>query len=305
MIKRVGLLFLIGFGAAFYIILNWKDQTSISSELQKRQRTLSRAQAANIKSFFEDFGNSVATFAKLQSLKRMDNMTQKDMESFVSQWSDSGLVGGIVLTDKSGVVRFNANVLGTPEVGTSLVDRDYFLWAKSEGNEGEYFVSQPIVGRLGASKGKMVVVVASPVHKDGIFTGVAASSVLLVPLTKRYLGLMKVSDETQVYLIDQDGSVLYDSSDKIPIKSRIFDFLEDNTIKEGITKALAAKEGGNLQTKDKLVAFSPLHLGKQDWLVAVISPLETDFTSSIYFRLVTVGLLLFLTILLIRILKSF
>lgn len=82
------------------------------------------------------------------------------MDAFVEQWGKSGVIGGVVLTDRAGVVRFNSNVTGISDTGESLADRDYFSLAKSQKGPGEYFVGQPVVSRLGATKGKVIIPVA-------------------------------------------------------------------------------------------------------------------------------------------------
>lgn len=285
-----------GLGAAFYVVLSLGAKSSITREQLRRQQTIARAEASNITSYFQVFGNAIAVFAQLESTKSRNVNVIKNMDEFVEQWRDSGLVGGIVLTDKNGVVRFNSNVLGTRDVGASLADRDYFSWAKDRSKEGEYFVGQPVISRLGASKDQTIVVVASPVYQKGAFTGVIAASVKLQPLTQRYLGLLKVSDSTDVYLTTKRGDLLYNGSAPDDVGASIFKHLNDDTLKHAVNTTAE----GTLVTKEHLIAYSSLSLSDQNWLIIISTPVQTiaSLTTPIYIRQLAIFLLVSLTILL-------
>lgn len=97
-------------------------------------------------------------------------------------------------------------------MGGSLGDRDYFTWAKTNPEPNEYFVGQPVINRLGASKGQIIIPVAAAVYKNRVLNGAVVTSVELVPLAQKYLELMKVSDISQVYLISKQGKLLYSNS---------------------------------------------------------------------------------------------
>lgn len=131
-------LFTIGLGAAIYLILSHGAEVSTGGQLLRREATIAKAGASNIASFFQVFGQSIAVLSQLSSMENLGTKTLEDMDTFVDQWRDSGLVGGVVLTDRNGVVRLNSNVLGTSDIGASLADRDYFVWAKGKPKEGEY-----------------------------------------------------------------------------------------------------------------------------------------------------------------------
>ncbi|MBI2404997.1 cache domain-containing protein [Candidatus Gottesmanbacteria bacterium] len=286
---------MIGLGATFYGVLSLGAKATIAQQLLHRQQILARAEGSNITSYFQVFGDAIAVFAQLESTRSRNVNVVRNMDAFVEQWRDSGLVGGIVLTDKQGVVRFNSNVLGTRDIGASLADRDYFVWAKNQSGEGEYFVGQPVVSRLGASKDQAIVVVASPVFQQGAFTGVLAASVKLQPLTQRYLELLKVSDSTDVYLINKSGDLLYSRS-AADVGARTFKLLNDDTVK----RAVNTTGEGTLETEEHLIAYSSLSLRDQHWLIIMSTPIQTvvSLTTPIYIRQLAIFLLVSLTILL-------
>lgn len=132
-----------------------------------------------------------------------------------------------------------------------------------------------MVSRIGATKDQMIVVVASPVFKNSTFTGVLGSSVKVQPLVERFFGMMKVSDQTVVYLVDEGGDLIYSNSD--------VDVLSDQTLSDRIKKALSSEEEGQFTTDKYLVAYSPLTLGVQKWLLIVSSPVQEAAEQTIPF----------------------
>lgn len=300
-----GLMSVILLGVAFYFVLGRGAKVFVTDQLLKREQTLTRAEASNITSFFQVFGDSVATLSQLSSMGSRNQSTIDDMDAFVTQWGSSGLVGGVVLTDKAGMVRFNSNLTGTTGVGTMLSDRDYFLWAKDEKPvAGEFYVGKAVVSRLGATKGKVIVPVASPVYENGIFTGVIVSPIVLQPLTERYLGMLKVSDMTDVYLIGKDGDLLFDSTKEGEVGTNIFEtkhpFLSNQTINGSVKTALSASGEGKFQVGDRLAAYAPIGLSGRNWVLIMTSPVEKvkEVAKPLYIRQVGVLLLVSLAFLL-------
>ena len=247
-------------------------------------QVLARSQASGLTSYFNVRGNSLAALAR--------SGTTADMEIFVEQWAKKGITVGVILTDENGVVRFNVNVLGTSDAGGSVADRDYFRWAKTSGKEGAFFVGQPVISRLGASKGKVIVPVASPVYRTGEFRGVVVAAVELTPLTKRYLELMKISDSTEVYLLNQEGDLLYAPTADV-MGENVFEVLQarpfvGSKYLAGRLKSVLESGGeGKLwlvyrsprsdSLQLRLGAYSPVAADGQKWLLVVTSPLEEAF----------------------------
>ncbi len=291
-----GLILTVGLAVAFYLVLGRGTKVLTTQQLLTRQQTIARAQAANTVSFFQVFGDSIAVLAQLSSMERRDATTIQDMDVFIEQWHDSGLIGEVALTDRRGVVQFNSNILGTVDAGTSLADRDYFAWAKTA-KEGQYFVGQLVVSRLGASKGQTIIPVASPVFRNGVFVGVVVVSVKLQPLAERFLDLMKISDLRDVYLVNERREVLYSSRASNMVGVSLFEVLQ---VSDDFKNALAASQEGKLQTGGRLVAYSPILLDNQNWLLIVSSPVDevVDFITPMYIRQISILLLTLLTILL-------
>lgn len=282
-----GLFLVVVLIVAFSLSLSRIAKSSIINQSLDHQQTIARAQAGSIESFFEVFGNSVALRTRLRGMNQLNGVTAQDLDAFVEQWSNSGLVGGIALTDKNGIVQLNSNVKGTKDVGTNLSDRDYFVWAKNHAKVGEYFVGKPVVGRGIATNGQAIVPVAASVFKNGSFDGLLISSVKLNPLSKRYFELMKISNSTDVYIIGESGEVLHSNSTT-----------DSKDINSEIKTLLKWGSDGKFQTSTNLIAYSSIRLSNQNWLLVMSSPIQdmTDLPRAVYLRLSIILILVLVSI---------
>ena len=287
----VGLLAIVGLFVGFYVALNQVRNSSVKQRFTDRQTLIARAQASNLTTFFDDFGNSVKVLAQSASIKGRDAATVAKMDAFVDVWGDSGLVGGVILTDAKGIVRFNSNISGTRDLDASVADRDYFVWAKTQETDGEYFVSEPVVSRLGATRDNMIVVVAAPVLKGDKFTGVIAASVQLKELTGRYMSLMNLSEETRVYFISGSGDLVYNASAGSP----------DMELLDEAKDLLDTPTAGSMEKKGHFVAYAPARAGNQEWLLVMVYPSSelTNLIQGISFRQLTMLVLGLLSLILV------
>ena len=266
------------------------SQSLLGNALQK-QLVITRAGSLFIRGFFDLAGKSLALLAQHTELDSENADHQAILDQFVSDWSGSPIVG-LVLTDHQGVVTNNANINQSPETGTDLSDREYFAWAK-QARPNQFFVSRPILSRLGASKGKEIAIIATPVFKNEKFNGVLAVAVVLEKFATLYLQDFNVSSATDVYLFDADGTILISPETK-NIGQNAFDlisanpFLGDRIIVPMFRKVLAeGQEGsadlvvptasGNKLTRS-LITYAPiknLSVNGQTWMLVVTSPTES------------------------------
>lgn len=285
-------------GLIFYFFMGRIIGSPISDQQLSILQTISRAEKSNIIAYFQSFGNAVAVLAQQRSIVLQNANAPIDMETFIDQRREDGFIGGVALTDKEGRVQLNANILRTKDTGVSLADRDYFLWAKEEGEKGKYYIGKPVIGRGQSTKGQYIIPVAAPVYLDQEFAGIVVSSVKLQSIMERTFGLMKISNDKNVYISDEDGGLIYSSSEPNKVGSNVSELFSDKALREGIVNALKAAEGGRFKTDNYLVAYSPIKLGAQNWLLIVTSPSQeiTNITVPIYLRLTALIILISISI---------
>ena len=255
-----------------YLRLSAISQKALVEQILHREQVISRAGARAMEVFVKDLQSSIAALA--------DDPTPVKLQKFVAG-SQPGPVAGVIITDSEGKVKLSVNREAVPlEPGTSVANHDYFAWAKTA-SSGEVDLGQPIVSKVGASKGKYILPVSTPIVKAGQFQGVLTVAVLLEDLTSRYLEPLKLSEETRIYLLNPEGVILSKDGEQ--------------SIAEGLNQALAAgkEQKLDLVLADEqragrltrfLIAAAPIELKNCHWLLAVISPVEEAHLFSVPFR---------------------
>lgn len=287
---------------SYYLVLGRVTESTLTNQLLDRQQIIARAETSNTTIFFERIGDAIATLAQLKNIESRNANALHDLDIFVQQRRESGLIGGVILTDQDGIVKLNSNVLGTEDTGQSLADRKYFTWAKDQAKKGDYYISSPVISRTGASKDQMIVPVISPVYQNDKFSGIVAASVLLEPLVNRFFGMMRVSDNTKIHLFDQNGNLLYGNAHQDKIGSNISDhFLDDLTLENKIKESLNGISEGQIKTDKNLAAYSPITLRTQTWLMVISSSSEQadNLMKPIYTRQIAILTLTALSFLLL------
>ena len=258
--------------ALFYWTTNVNEAVLIEQTLH-REQVIARSGALSIESFLKLVSKSLLQTAYF--ISEADQPSEDILSDFVSGWADTP-VTGTVLTDEDGVVQININKISKPEVGTLLANRPYFIWAK-EAARGKVYVSEPIVSRLGASKGQSIITISTPIVQNAGFRGVLVVSVLLKDLTSDYLDPLKISERTQVNLLDSDGNFLhfnYLSGVNFPASERLVSLLKERlkSAKEGKVNVTYPDIDGTLRRY--LVAYAPINYANKDWLLAISTPVD-------------------------------
>ena len=309
--------FFAGLGIAIYILMGKGAASMLSEQMLHREQVITRSGASAIQNFLVIYGNSVSLTAQndlivSKNLKEPETILKKLVESFKGT-----PVSGFLLVDENGKAVLNLNISGQGLLSAeSLEDRDYFIWSKTA-KSGEVFLGKPVISRLGASKGKMIVPVSSPIFRAGKYAGVLTSAVVLSDLTSGFLNPLKISEKSEVYLIGNDGAIIYSDRFQEPVGKNVFTYLGDNSflgskyIKSEVQKALEGKKEGKARVVypifdqsgkflERLVAYAPINLGNgQFWYLAVSTPIKDAliFMAPFYTRQIILTILIFIAIL--------
>lgn len=303
---------------AIYLLLGKQAKDTLVEQMLHREQLAARAGGNSIETFFELFGKSMTSLANTVEVKEFGKDVEDLLNQYIKSWEGTP-VSGVILLDEKGVVKFNGNRNLTPEVGPSLADRAYFINAK-EARRGDVIISSPLVSRLGASKGKYVVIVATPVILgNDSFKGTLAAAVIVDELTDQYISPLKISDKTRIYLIDKDGFIISSPIEKliginyldrilnsgIPGSRKVYEILKQNldSNEEGkIDIALPDETRNNILTRF-LVARAPVNVGNEHWVLAVATPASDAlaYLTPFYFRHLAIVGFAFLAFLIISI----
>lgn len=295
-INRILILFIVIFvstGSGYYYIAGYRTEKFLNEQMLHREQIIVRAGTKSIESFLELAGYSFVELAENSEVIQMQKGTQDVLENFISNWKDTPLVE-VVLIDKEGVVQFVANDTETfLKSGISVIDRDYFI-AASQAKSGEVFIGKPILPRLGAFEGRFILSMSTPVLENGELKGVLGCAILLSELTKTYLDPLRISEDTQIYLINEEGIFLHSFYPELIGKSAI-EYFEENSysggdkivafIKEGLTTNEEGKFSfvmpnlyNKAEIKRNLLAYSALTVGDNHFILVVSTPVDDAMT---------------------------
>lgn len=279
--------FFITLGTLLYWVIGERTVASLSEQTLHRQQVIVRAGAKSIESFIELVSNSISLLSQRPDIYTLNEKAGGILESYISEWTNTPVVG-VALVDKNGAVQFSQGKTGSGEKGIDVSDRDYYQWAKNA-KEGEIHIGEPILSRLGAPKSKFVFTVATPLFREGEFNGVLAAGILINELTKTYIDPLKLSSDTRIYLIDDDGVFL-----RSPIESLVgenyIELLKETPFEGSeqviyeLTKAVSTRKESKLgitlpdertgELTRFLISSSPVKLDGQFWTLAIASPLD-------------------------------
>ena len=301
---------LLGLTGVFYIVLGRGAASALTDQMLERQLIMAQSGANSIAAFFDLFGKSLAVLARTP-------LTQHDLDDFVLNWQDTP-IAGVVRSDAHGIIQANANLRGESALGVDISDRDYFIWGQTATN-GAVFVSEPIISRAGASKGHFILVIASPVLRNGVFDGVIGSAVLLKDVTKQYLNSLQIVPNSRVYVINNHGEMIVTPFEQL-IGVNYFDYLTTKhvlgaaEITRILKERLATPQAGTLtitlpneQTGvlvPFLVAHAPITYNQnQYWTLSIATPVteSLQYMVPLYLRGIAVLVITFFVVLILAI----
>lgn len=313
---KLGYIFLIILilGLAVFLVLSFLPKYSVTGQLLKQEQAVADAEARNIQSFVEDLGKALIAVSQDEDIINPSSGTTRVLKSFIDKWDKNSLITGISVTDKDGIVIYNYSNLSPIEIGTSLADRDYFIWSKSQINSENFIVGEPVIARYGVNKGKYITVLAAPIIKNGVFSGMVASGLRIGEVTKYFLSFMRVSDSMDAYILGQNGYLFIDNQNPGIVEEEVHDsrvndlFSNNKDLNEKIYNALSKEKKGSTIAKYVdpsidmpvfyAISYSPVVMPGRHWLVVLAAPAEeiTKASSTTYIRQVSILLFLFLMI---------
>ncbi|OGM02181.1 hypothetical protein A2115_01570 [Candidatus Woesebacteria bacterium GWA1_41_8] len=291
--NRVWIAFVAVSVTAIGLVYFWageKAEVSLAEQILHREQVIARAGARSIENFIKFTGSRLTVFATRSSVTSFDQeILPEALEELVDSWAGTPVVEAVVI-DKEGIVRFIKNRKDTgAKEGVVVSDRDYFRWAQAA-SSGEYFVGMPLLPRLGGYEGKSLVPVATPIFDaQEEFGGVLVSGILLDDLVSFYINPLRISDDTQVFLLNPKG-VFYSAPNpklvgvnifeyfgkmEFPGKDEFFWQLRLRFEKKGEGKFdVVLPDPSYKKLTRYLMAYAPVSVDDESWALIVSTPIE-------------------------------
>lgn len=165
------------------------------------------------------------------------------------------------------VADLQGNTRYSNDTGANIADREYFQQAKA----GKFVIADPVIAKV---DGKMVVVVAGPIKKDGQVVGVLGGTITVEELIK-VVNEVKVGQSGYAYVTQKNGLIIMHPDKELVMKENI----RANAEKDASLKPLAAvTEGGKnlaryvMQGAEKYIVYNSI--GGTSWGLSVTVPVQ-------------------------------
>jgi hypothetical protein len=296
----VAIVVLVSLGTT-YLLLDVQSKNILIEQMLHREQLSVRAGERSVEAFFDLYNRAFIELATNDDIETFSPKAGERLGDYMTRWQGTP-IAGVVLIDTEGEVKFNGNRNKVPEVGGYLGDRQYFSWAKTA-HSGEVLITPPVISRLGASAGKYILNVSSPIFdSNGEFNGLLSTSVIIEELTDLYIKPLKITDSSFEYLLNENGDVLATDQEGI-IGLNFFDqlnkvpFLGSTVLSDGLKKAISSRAEGKIRVaypvnlesmipKKMLVAYASVEIGGNYFVLATATPEEDAlvFLTPIYVR---------------------
>ncbi len=259
--------------------LHHESKMEVLSQFQEHQLAHAQHLANQIKFFFGARSQELQALSLLLSRESSDFKKEKAAIETYSKMME--YVKSISLCNGTGRILYSTD---SNAIGLDHADREFFSWAKKKEKKGK------VSGSVLFQRDSSIFLLAVPLYRDfsntnhpepdGKFDGVITVSIDLKEfLANQLLFLAPELNLHQVWIMDKDGKLLFQSAHKEMVQRNIHQGVEScqqcHASLDHAEKILKAKQGTiDYKLKDfpkRIAAFAPMDFEDISWVVVVNS----------------------------------
>lgn len=262
-----------------YLTLGSGSVKSLIEQMLHREQIIARSGVRSIASFIDLSSKSILILAD------NPNLNSDNIKFFIESWTDTPL-SGIIQVDKRGEIITAFSNIETLKAGGNVFDRDYFQSALKL-TSPKVIIGKPVISRATGANQSYKIPLAVPLFKNNQFDGIISVSVTITLLTQNYLEPLKISNQTEIFLINSEGIILSSLHSEVigdSIQNYVANhpFLGDKIVSSQIQKKI------NLGGEHKLdIAIPNLSTGKITRTLIAIAPITIRDNSQWYLAITT------------------
>ena len=178
----------------------------------EKQQVTAKSATISIENYINSTRNQlrslVFNFAKIDENTSVDlNVTRNEFVSFIS--ANKGLVSEIAFYDDQGNLKILENAIHNKEgEGQNFNKTEFFLWSKDPKNANRIFISSPFTGKIGSSKNKVLMIIATPVYFGSRFKGTVSIRFLLQDFSNAYIYPLSTNLFDSALIVNSDGQII-------------------------------------------------------------------------------------------------
>ena len=251
------------------IISSCLNYSSTIGSVRQFMNEIAKISADRMEQEIRAYMNISSEAGTLSRLSNPEVSVQEKKRLIDQKVEEYGFVRGILI-DKNGKSVFD---------DTDFSDTEYFKHAMN----GETYISDPVISKI---SGRLSVIIAAPVWKDGIRDTTVDGVIYFVPdedLLNDIVKTINVSENGEAYILNKDGNTIahYDSEVVQRAENCIAESKTNPELKElaAIESKMIAGESGfgeyTYNGKNKFVAYAPIG-STNGWSISINAP-KSDF----------------------------
>lgn len=283
-LKFTALIFFIIFCALssfVYFTLGAGSTKSLIEQMLHREQIIARSGTKSISSFIELSSKSLLVLAN------EENLSSDKLKDFIDNWANTPVVG-IIQSDAKGQIIAASSNIDNLSPGGNIADRDYFQTAKNFPNQ-KIIVGEPVISRATGANQNYKIPLATSIYKNGQFKGIISLSISVSSLTQDYLESLKISNQSDIILIDKEGHFLSSVHPEI-IGQSIFEYITNHPFLGDKILMPKLKEYIEINNEQKidiaipnlytgkitrtLIATSPINIDNNQWILVITTPVS-------------------------------
>ena len=274
-----------------YIFFKITEQATFN-EFNQRQLVIAIKATEGIEHYFETIVGSLKAFGRAPEIHHFDDRQARvTLAREIRELKKYG-VNDLGVLDAEGILRYS--VMAGEIEGRNFSWRRYFKAAKAMNSRDSYIIQ--FIEFMGVEAGQKGVLIAIPLFESengadrnspsfrGEFAGVAVSTLKLDTVIQKFITPLKGSDRGQALLLDDRYNVLWEPDialfgknllkevEGFPLFRKALEGMRNvlsGTAKYSYYQFDASKSRFTNEIGDHLIAFAPVHLGKQFWTLGV------------------------------------
>jgi len=240
-------------GLYIYLFNYRLSENILVQKTLNKQLILAKAGSFSVENLFKNVQNQLSSFTF--SFARINESSQIDKDAtraeFIGYMQRSQLpVNGIALYDEKGILTIIENRQDI-RIGENqdFSQTALIKWSKNPVNKDKTFISTPYIGTVGASAGKIIIIIAKPIYFGNVYKGTLAVRLLVNDFIDAFIYPLNISTDEDTFVLDKHGVVI--AGNKTLTNKNLFTYAQQQnwSLHEDFTNKLGlALKTNNTQT---------------------------------------------------------
>ena len=215
-------------GVYIYLFNYRLSENILVQKALNKQLILAKAGSYSVENLLKNVQNQLASFifsfAKINESFQIDqNATRAE---FIGYMQRAQLpVNGIALYDEKGTLTIIENRQDI-RIGENqdFSQTALIKWSKNPANKDKTFISTPYIGTVGASAGKIIIIVAKPIYFGNVYKGTLAIRLLVNDFINAFIFPLISSNDEDTFVLDRYGVLI--AGNKKLINQNLFTYAQ-------------------------------------------------------------------------------